>query len=173
MKPIVLYSSKGGNTEKIASEIASELNCSYIKISKDFNSSTVNIRDFDLVFLGTGIYGAKPDADLLNYLNEMNLKNNVIFALFITWFGRGTTDRAVYDKIKATVEAKGQILSENCYSCLFEGPSIISRRLFPKTRGHPTAEDLSNARKWAREFTKNKSSIGKKVEEISRRDDKT
>ena len=66
MKPIVLYSSKGGNTEKIACEIASELSCSCIKITKDFNSSTVNLRDFDLVFLGTGIYGAKPDADLFN-----------------------------------------------------------------------------------------------------------
>jgi flavodoxin len=154
LKPIVLYSSKSGNTEKIASEIASELSCSCIKITKDFNSSTANLRDFDFVFLGTGIYGAKPDADLLNYINEMNPKNNVNFALFITWFGRGKTDKAVYDKIKATVEAKGQRLLDNCYSCLFEGPSIIARLIFPKTRGHPTAEELSNARKWARELIK-------------------
>jgi flavodoxin len=154
LKPIVLYSSKGGNTEKVASEIASELNCPCIKITKDFNSSTVNLRDFDLVFLGTGIYGAKPNAELLNYLNEMNPKNNINFALFITWVGRGTTDKAVYDKIKATVEAKGQRLLENYYSCLFEGRSIIARFIFPDTKGHPTTEDLSNARKWASELTK-------------------
>ena len=110
------------------------------------------------MFLGTGIYGAKPNTDMLNYLNEMNPKNNVNFALFITWFGRGKTDKAVYDKIKATFEAKGQRLLENYYSCLFEGHSIIARVIgrivFPNAKGHPTAEDLSNARKWARELIK-------------------
>lgn len=104
------------------------------------------------MFLGTGIYGAEPNAELLNYLNEMNLKNNVNFVLFITWFGRGTTDKDVYDKIKATVEAKGQRLLENYYSCLFEGSIMIARVIFPDSKGHPTAEDLCNARKWAREL---------------------
>ena len=154
MKTIVLYSSKSGNTEKIASEIATELSCSCIKITKDFNSSTANLRDFDLVFLGTGNYGAKPNADMLNYLNEMNPKNNVNFALFITWFGRGTTDKVVYERIKAAVEAKGQRLLENYYSCLFEGHSIMARSRFPDAQGHPTAEDLSNAGKWAKDLAK-------------------
>jgi flavodoxin len=147
-----LYSSRSGNTEKVAREIASELKCPRIKITKDFNSSTVNLSDYDLVFLGTGIYGAKPNAELLNYLNEMNTKNNVHFALFITWFGRGTTDKDVYEKIKATVEAKGKRLLENYYSCLFEGSIIIARIIFPNSRGHPTSEDLCNARKWTREL---------------------
>jgi flavodoxin len=152
LKPIVLYSSRSGNTEKVAGEIASDLNCPCIKITKEFNPSTVNLRDYDLVFLGTGIYGAEPNAELLNYLNEMNLKNNVNFALFITWFGRGTTDKVVYERIKAIVEAKGQRLLENYYSCLFEGSIIVARFIFPDSKGHPTTEDLCNARKWAREL---------------------
>ena len=152
MKPVVLYSSRSGNTGKIASEIASEINCPCIKISKDSNSSTVNLSEFDLVFLGTGIYGAEPSAELLNYLNENYPKNNVDFALFITWFGRGTTNKAVYDKIKTTVETKGHKLLENYYSCLYEGSIIIARFIFPISKGHPTAEDLRNARKWAREL---------------------
>ena len=151
-KPIVLYSSKSGNTEKIAREIASELNCRCEKISENSDSTNIDLGDFDLVFLGTGNYGAKPNADLLNYLNEMNLNNNLNFALFMTWFGRGTTDKAVYNKVKAAVEAKGQRLLENYYSCLYERRSIIARVIFPDARGHPTAEDLSNVRKWAREL---------------------
>ncbi|MBD3173263.1 hypothetical protein GF326_12425 [Candidatus Bathyarchaeota archaeon] len=152
MKTIVLYSSRSSNTEKIANEIASELDCPCIKISKDFNPSTVDLRDFDIVFLGTGIYGAEPNAELLNYLKEMNPKNNVNFALFLTWFGRGTTDKAVYDLVKTIVEDKGCRLLEDYYSCLFEGNIIIARFIFPDSKGHPTAEDLSNARKWAREI---------------------
>ena len=154
LRPIVLYSSKSGNTEKIAREISSELNCRCEKISENFDSSLIDLDDFNLVFLGTGNYGAKPNAEMLNYLKEMNLNNNRIFALFMTWLGRGTTDKAVYDIIKATVEEKGQRLMENYYSCLFEGHSIIARVIFRNANGHPTAEDLSNARKWAKEIVK-------------------
>ena len=154
LKPIVLYSSKSGNTEKIAREIASELNCSCEKINENSDSTTIDLDDFDLVFLGTGNYGAKPNAAMLNYLKETNLKNSKIFALFMTWLGRGTTDKAVYDIIKATVEEKGQRLMENYYSCLFQGPSIIARVIFRNANGHPTAEDLSNARKWAKEIVR-------------------
>ena len=158
LKPIVLYSSKSGNTEKIAREIASELNCRCEKISENSDSTTIDLGDFDLVFLGTGNYDKKPNADMLNYLKEMNLNNSRIFALFMTWIGRGTSDKDVYDKIKEAVEEKGQRLMENYHSCLFEGHSIIARVIarviFPNAKGHPTAEDLSNARKWAKEIVR-------------------
>jgi flavodoxin len=154
LKPIVLYASKSGNTEKIAREIASELNCRCEKIDETFDSTVIDLDNFDLVFLGTGNYGAKPHAELLNYLTDMNLHNNLNFALFMTWVGRGTTDQAVYDTVKAAVEAKGQRLLENYFRCLFERRSIMARVIFPDARGHPTAEDLSNARKWAKDITK-------------------
>lgn len=158
MRTIVLYASKNGNTEKIAREISSELNCRCEKISDNFDSSLIDLDDFDNVFLGTGIYGGNPNAEMLNYLNEINLNNNRIFALFMTWFGRGTSDKDVYNKIKEAVEEKRQRLMENYHSCLFEGHSIIARvitrLIFPKAKGHPTAEDLSNARKWAKEIVR-------------------
>jgi len=154
LKSIVLYASKSGNTEKIAREIASELNCRCEKIDETFNSTAIDLDDFDLVFLGTGNYAAKPNADLLKHLNEMNLKTKRFFALFMTWVGRGTTDKDVYDKVKVTVEAKGQVLLKNYYSCLFEGHSTMTRIRFPDIKGHPTTEDLSNARKWAKNLAK-------------------
>jgi flavodoxin len=158
LKSIVLYSSRGGNTEKIAREITSELNCQCEKISENFNSTSISLDDFDLVFIGTGNYSAKPSAEMLNYLKEMNLNDSRHFALFMTWIGRGTTDKAVYDIVKAAVEAKGQKLLENYYSCLGETHSKmergIARLIFPNARGHPNAEDLVNARKWAKELVK-------------------
>lgn len=65
LKPIVLYSSRSGNTEKIAREIASELNCRCEKIDETFDSTIIDLDNFGLVFLGTGIYSAKPNAELL------------------------------------------------------------------------------------------------------------
>ena len=154
MKPIVLYSSKSGNTERIAGEIASELSCRCEKIDGTYDSTIIDLDNFDPVFLGTGVYGGNPTAELLNYLKDMQLENSLHFALFMTWFGRGTTDKDAYNTVKAAVEAKGQSLLENCYSCLFERFSIITRFVFPDSIGHPTTDDLSNARKWARDIAK-------------------
>ena len=158
MKTIVIYSSKGGNTEKVANEIASELNCQCVKIAKDFDKSTLDLNGFDLVFVGTGNYVAKPDADMLNYLKDMHLKNSRQFALFITWFGRGKSDKAVFDKIKTAIEGNGQEMPESCYKCQGEGHTamsrLIARLMGHDARGHPNAEELVAARKWATELAK-------------------
>jgi flavodoxin len=158
LKPIVLYSTKGGNTEKVAGEIASELNCPCIKITKDFDSSIVNLNDFDLVFIGTGNYVAKPNADLLNFLNKMKLDSSKQFALFMTWFGRGTSDKDTFNKVKVAVETQGQKMLENCYKCFGEahsmGTRVFSRLIGHNAQGHPNAEELSAARKWAKELFK-------------------
>jgi len=158
LKSIVLYSSRGGNTEKIAREIASELNCRCEKISENFDSTSIDLDDFDLVFIGTGNYSARPSAAMLDYLKEMNLNDSRYFALFMTWIGRGTTDKAVYEIVKAAVEDKGQKLLEDYFGCLGGTHSKmergIARLIFPDARGHPNAEDLRNARKWAKELVK-------------------
>jgi len=156
LKAIVLYSSKGGNTEKVAKEIASELNCQIVKIGEDFDSSTVDVNDFDLVFVGTGNYVAKPSAKMLDYLKEMKPKDSKQFALFMTWFGRGRSDEVVFEKMKTAVEANGQKMSKSYYKCQGEGHNAMAR-LFARlmghdARGHPNAEDLSAARKWAKEL---------------------
>ena len=158
MKTIVLYSSRGGNTEKVANEIASELNCQQLKVGKDFGKSNLDLNSFDLVFVGTGNYAAKPNADIVNYLKETSLKNSRQFALFMTWFGRGKSDKAVFDKMKTTIEASGQEMLENCYKCQGEGHTmftrLIARLMRHDARGHPNAEELGAARKWAKELAK-------------------
>lgn len=53
MNPVVIYSTRGGNTEKVALEIAQELNCKAIKIFAESNFSKISPKDFNLVFIGT------------------------------------------------------------------------------------------------------------------------
>lgn len=158
LKPLVLYSTIGGNTEKVAREIASELDCQCVKIAEGFDSSTLDLNNFDMVFVGIGNYWGNPNADLLNYLKEMNLKNSRQFALFLTRFGRGKSDKDVFDKIKMAVEAKGQVMLDNFYECFGEGRTAfwsgLGRLIGHDARGHPNAEELSAARKWAKELIK-------------------
>ncbi len=144
MKPIVVYSTRSGNTRKVAEAIASELNCPCLRITSD--SSTVSINDYDTVFIGTGIYKGQPHQDLLNYL-DTTINGKKQFALFMTCFGWGKriADKNVIDTLQGILEAKGQRMLNNPYSCFGGGLGFVKR-------GHPDAEELDAAKKWAREM---------------------
>ncbi len=147
MKPIVVYSTRSGNTKKVAEAIASELNCPCLRITPD--SSTVNINDYDTVFIGTGIYKGQPHQDLLNHLQTMRLNGKKQFALFLTCFGWGknVADKNVIDTLGGALDAKGQHMLNNYFSCFGGGLGFVKR-------GHPDVEELDSAKKWAREIAK-------------------
>ena len=157
MKPIVIYSTVGGNTEKVAGEITSELGCQCVKVSKDTDPSSLNLHDYDLVFVGTAIYGGRPNRHMLDYLKKIDLKKPLQFAIFITWAGAFKSDKKVFDKIKTVLEDKEQKVLDNFYKCYGEGRTGfekgISSFFGADRRGHPDASDLSAARKWAKELT--------------------
>jgi flavodoxin len=144
MNPVVIYSTKGGNTEKVGFEIAQELNSNAIKISGESDFSKISFKDFDLVFIGTWVSGGEPSPDMLSFLKQLNLEDsNRQFALFMTWVGGGKSDVLTFNRVKQLLEAKNQRLLEDYYKCL--GKTLGFAR-----RGHPDIQDLAEARKWAR-----------------------
>jgi len=146
MNPVVLYSTKSGNTEKVALEIAQELNCKTIKLSDKSDFSAITLKDFDFVFLGTWVRGGEPSPDMLNFLQHLNLEDgNRQFALFITWAGGGKSDVLTFIRVKQLLEVKNQKLLDDCYKC-FGKTFGITRR------GHPDKQELSQARKWAKKI---------------------
>ncbi|MGA2524946.1 MAG: flavodoxin family protein [Candidatus Bathyarchaeia archaeon] len=144
MNPVVIYSTKGGNTEKVALEIAQELNCNAIKISGESEFSTISLKDFNLVFIGTWVRGGEPSPDMLHFLKQLSLEDgNRQFALFMTWAGGGKSDILTFNRVKQLLEDKNQRLLNDYYKCF--GKSLGLAR-----RGHPNAQDLADARKWAK-----------------------
>ena len=107
MNAIVIYSTHRGNTEKVAQEIAAQANCKAVKLTEDFDASTLPLDGYDLVFLGTGIRGGEPYVELLNYLKTVDLKDGgKRFVLFMTWAGGGASNKLTYERVKQTLEAK-------------------------------------------------------------------
>jgi flavodoxin len=144
MNPIVIYSTKSGNTEKVALEIAQELNCDSIKISRETIFSSILLKGFDLVVIGTWIRGGEPSPDMSGFLKDLNFEDdNRHFALFMTWAGGGKSDVLAFRRVKQLLEVKNQRLLGDCFKCL--GKTFGLAR-----RGHPDAQDLDNARKWAK-----------------------
>lgn len=144
MNPVVIYSTKGGNTQKVALEIAQELNCKALEISGESDFSTILHKDFDLVFIGTWVRGGEPSPDMLSFLKQLNFEDSSRqFALFMTWAGGGKSDCLTFNRVKQLLEAKNQSLIDDCYRCLGRTFGLVRR-------GHPDAKDLSDASKWAR-----------------------
>ena len=144
MNPVVVYSTKGGNTEKVALEISQELNCEAIKISGASDFSVISVKEFDVVFIGTWVRGGEPSPDMISFLKQLSFEDgNRHFALFMTWAGGGKSDVLAFKRVKQFLDVKNQRLLDDCFKCL--GKTFGMAR-----RGHPDAQDLANARKWAR-----------------------
>ncbi|MCW4019287.1 MAG: flavodoxin domain-containing protein [Candidatus Bathyarchaeota archaeon] len=143
---VVVYSSKSDNTAKIAQAIATEVNCQALKISNEEKVSTVDLKSYELVFVGTGIYAGNPNADMEKYLRMADFGDTKQFAFFITWGGAGTTCQLVTEKLRSILEMKGQKVTTDIFSCYGGWRYALLRR------GHPNIKDLEDARRWSREI---------------------
>jgi flavodoxin len=147
MKPIVIYSTHRSNTEKVALAIAQAAGCQAVKLSENFDASSLPLGEYDTVFLGTGVRGGEPYLELVSFLKTADLGSRKSFLLFMTWAGGGASNKLTYQLVKKLLETKGQQLEEDYFLCL--GQTFGFTR-----RGHPNEEDLSEAKKWATEKLK-------------------
>jgi len=147
MNTIVIYSTHRNNTEKIALAIAQTANCKAVKLTKTFDAYNTSLDSYDLVFLGTGIRGGEPYVELLNFIKTANFGSNNRFVLFMTWAGGGASDKLAYQRVKETLELKGQHLDSKYFTCL--GQTFGFTR-----RGRPNTADIAEAKKWAIEKLK-------------------
>lgn len=146
MKTIILYSSKSGNTKKIADSMASQVGCNAIRITADSTPPNVDLDVYDLVFVGTGLFAGTPNEDMVRYIGNLNLKTTKIFALFITWGGAPRTDKLALKRLKTLLEGKGQKVLEDHFACYGGWKGILMKR------GHPKPEEIKAAGEWAKKL---------------------
>ena len=101
MKTLIICKSiHQGNTEKIAKKIAKVLNADLIK-PEGFNSK--DIKKYDIIGLGSGIYGYKHHKSILNIANNsLNLNDKNVF-IFST---SGIINKAQHNNLKKILEKK-------------------------------------------------------------------
>jgi flavodoxin len=146
MRPIIIYSSKSGNTKKIADSMAFQVGCDAIRITSDNALSTVDLEEYDLVFVGTGLFAGTPNEDMVRYLRNIDLKTAKLFVLFITWGGAPRTDKLALAKLRTLLESKGQKVFEDYFACYGGWKGILMKR------GHPKTEEIKAAGEWAKKI---------------------
>lgn len=146
MKPIILYASKSGNTKKIADSMASQLGCQQIRITSSGPVSPVDLEEYDLFLVGTGLYAGTPNEDLVRFLEKLELKGTKQFAIFITWGGAPRSDKMALSRLRALLEKKGQKVLDDHFASFGGWKGILMKR------GHPKSEEIQAAGEWAKKL---------------------
>ena len=80
MNFLVVYCSRGGKTRKIAEAIAQELGCEAVDVKK----KTPNVSEVNMIIIGSGNYGGKPDKKIQNFIDSLHLSVDRKAAVFAT-----------------------------------------------------------------------------------------
>jgi len=136
----VVYYSMCGNTKKVAETIAAELGvkAENVKVKRELDKDS-------FVFLGSGCYANKPGRKLRKFIARNDFKGRQVALFGTSGNGEGTEVRVMEELLKP----KGALILGS-FCC--KGKSFF---LFG--RGHPSDEELANAREFASKMKEAKS----------------
>jgi len=133
----VLFSSRGGNTRKLADAIAGELG---IKAA-DVKAASIDPAA-GIIFLGSGCYGGKPGEAMMKLIGANDFSGRKVALFGTSASGHGLEVQAMGDALK---QKGANVLGK--YNCTGQFLGIVRR-------GHPDKDDLGGARQFAREMAK-------------------
>jgi len=135
MKIEVVYSTRTGDTEKLAEAIAREVGTT-AKRASEFRSHD----KVDLLFVGSGLYGWNVDPvarKLVHSLDSATVKRVAVFGTASSFAG----NRRVTVQLQQLLRRRGFAASDAAYSC--------KARMWFLNRGRPDGEDLKRAAEFA------------------------
>jgi flavodoxin len=133
----VLVDSRGGNTRKVADAIAGELGVTVGDITAPLPD------DAKVLFLGSGTYGGAPGIDMMKFITDGTFSGRRV-ALFGTSGSPGGAVKMIA-AMEDALKRKGATIL---------GSWHCRGKMFVMNWGHPTKEDLDNAKKFAKEMLK-------------------
>ena len=133
MNIAVRYHTRTGNTKRLAEAAAQAAGVTAESVSVALKEKA------DLVFLGSSVYGGKPDREIINFINANSGKIGKIVV-----FGSTALKRSVLGKIKEEASKHGIAVHDKEFSC------SGSFMLLHKSR--PNDEDCEQLKKFVKEL---------------------
>ena len=169
MKILVYYFSNTGNTEKIASSIVEGLEGEEVELLKIEDADPSTLKNYDLVVLGSGIYGGKLNKKVIDFMKVVT-EYPPSFAFFNT-HQSATSYQKAFERIRGKIEeANSKVIGE--FDCIGENLGMPKEtilgmldKLPPEERkrqeakleqtvGHPNTQDLENAKAFGKSLIK-------------------
>ena len=135
----VIYYSMLGNTKKVAQVIATELG-----VKAENVKAKEGLTKDSFVFLGSGCYGHEPGRRLQRFIASNDFKGRQVALFGTSGDGKGNEVKAMAELLKP----KGALIRGSFY--------CQGRAFFFLNWGHPSKEELANAREFANEIKKSK-----------------
>jgi len=148
---IILYSYHHYNTGKVAEVFAGVMDA---PIKTPDQADPGELRGYDLVGFGSGIYGEKHHQSLLDLVDELPPSPGGRAFLFSTaaLTGEAKVERD-HAALRGKLESRGyEVVGE--FGCKGFNTNSFMKYLGGMNRGRPNAEDLGNAEKFARDLMK-------------------
>jgi len=169
MKILICYFSNTGNTEKVAQNIAEGLETETVELKKVEDADPLILKNYDLVVLGSGIYGGKLNKKVLDFMKQVS-EYPPKFAFFNT-HQSATSYQKVFKRIRTKLEEnESKVIGE--FDCVGENLGMpketilgMLEKLPPEERkrqeakiketvGHPNEQDLENAKAFGKSLIK-------------------
>lgn len=146
---MVLYSYHHHNTEKVAEMIAPVLGAE-IKWPEDVNPE--EIKEYDLIGFGSGIYGGIHHKTLLELADKLPETTDKKAFIFSTSAGveKSKTIKS-HSALREKLQSKGYIIVNE-----FQCRGFLGKIGLGISRGHPDAKDLKHAEEFAQNLIKAK-----------------
>ena len=135
MRVDVRYFSKNGGTRKLAEAIGNAVGAEAKGVETPLEKYA------DVVFLGSSVYGGKPDPAVLSFIsaNAKNIGKIVVF-------GSACTSKSTYPAIKSAAAGNAVNTAEMFFQC--KGEFLFLNK------GRPNAQDCADAAEFARKQVK-------------------
>ncbi|ABR56835.1 flavodoxin family protein [Methanococcus aeolicus] len=139
---IICKSVHHGNTKKIADAMAEVLNAEVIAPE---NVSSEDIKKYDLVGFGSGIYIGKHHKKLLKLADNLpNGENKTVFVFSTSDNWKQNYHKPLMDKLNSRgYKTVGE------FNCKGFDDWFIFKLIGGRNKGHPNKKDIENAKKFA------------------------
>ena len=150
---VVVFSYHHKNTEKVAKIIAKVIDAP-VKTPQQVNPE--ELREYDLIGFGSGIYSAKHHESLLDLadkLPQVTGKKAFIFSTYgapAAFAGREFVENN-HSQLREKLKAKGYTISGE-FGCAGWNTNSFLKYFGGLNKGRPNAEDIRNAEEFARDM---------------------
>lgn len=143
---LIVVSYHHGNTEKVARAFARVLDA---QVKSPNQIHPEELREYDLIGLGSGIYDEKHHTDLLDFADSLPQVTNKSAFIFSTGsMVGGVQDPKFHLPLKDKLESKGYTIVGE-FSCKGFNTNSFLRHFGGMNKGRPNEQDLKNAEDFA------------------------
>jgi len=145
MKKLIVCPKESGNTYKVCSYVSSNSDVELKVVAK---TAKYDLPYYDVIILASGVYVNHVHKNILTWINSIEkntINSNTKVYIFLTWFGRGDSDRVVFNEVKHLLREKDIKLEDSYMKCFGKGMGLIKN-------SHPNEEDYKNVLLWANEL---------------------